>query len=38
MEVLQEAVSPGELGKILKTLPDDFGRLFVGSDGQMPNA
>jgi uncharacterized protein (DUF2267 family) len=36
-EVLQEAVSPGELEKIRAQLPDEFDRLFAaGSVGAMP--
>jgi uncharacterized protein (DUF2267 family) len=28
LEVLKEAVSPGEIGDILSVLPEDFGELF----------
>jgi uncharacterized protein (DUF2267 family) len=36
LEVLQDAVSPGEIGDVLARLPDDYQRLFTGSAGRMP--
>lgn len=38
-EVLQEAVSEGEIAKIRRSLPNDFQRIFeAGSRGRMPQA
>ncbi|HEX5418846.1 MAG TPA: DUF2267 domain-containing protein [Gammaproteobacteria bacterium] len=37
IEVLQEAVSPGEMGNILERLPDDYLRLFTGGGDKMPS-
>ena len=36
LEVLREAVSPGEIRDVLDQLPDDYRRLFEGSHGRMP--
>lgn len=36
IEVLGEAVSPGAVEKLRGQLPDDYDRLFVGSQGRMP--
>jgi uncharacterized protein (DUF2267 family) len=36
MEVLTQAVSQGEIGDVLERLPDDYRRLFAGSEGKMP--
>ncbi len=36
LEVLQEAVAPGEIQDVLNQLPPDYKRLFGGSQGQMP--
>ena len=36
IEVLTQAVSPGEIVDVLDRLPDDYRRLFVGSEGKMP--
>jgi uncharacterized protein (DUF2267 family) len=33
--VLAEAVSPGELDKIIDQVPEDFGPLFAGSEGRL---
>lgn len=38
LEVLQEAVSPGEINDVLDQLPPDYRRLFAGSQGEMPSA
>ena len=35
LEVLREAVSAGEVRDVLERLPDDYRRLFVGSQGRM---
>jgi uncharacterized protein (DUF2267 family) len=35
MEVLKEAVSPGEIEDLRAQLPPDFQRLFEGSQGRM---
>jgi uncharacterized protein (DUF2267 family) len=36
IEVLQEAVSPGEIHDVLSQLPQEYNRLFAaGSDGAM---
>jgi uncharacterized protein (DUF2267 family) len=36
-EVLQEAISPGEIEDVRAQLPDEFDRLFTaGSEGAMP--
>jgi uncharacterized protein (DUF2267 family) len=37
LEVLQEAVSPGEIGNVLERLPDDYLRLFTGGSDRMPS-
>jgi uncharacterized protein (DUF2267 family) len=34
--VLTEAVSAGEMIDVLERLPDDYRRLFAGSEGKMP--
>jgi uncharacterized protein (DUF2267 family) len=36
LDVLTQAVSAGELADVLDRLPDDYQRLFVGSDGKVP--
>jgi uncharacterized protein (DUF2267 family) len=36
IDVLTEAVSPGEIVDVLDRLPDDYRRLFAGSEGKMP--
>jgi uncharacterized protein (DUF2267 family) len=36
IEVLTQAVSPGEIIDVLDRLPDDYRRLFAGSEGRMP--
>lgn len=36
LEVLQEAVSPGEIDDVLDRLPNDYRRLFAGSQDSMP--
>lgn len=37
IEVLREAVSPGEIRDVLDQLPDDYRRLFeAGTKGKMP--
>jgi uncharacterized protein (DUF2267 family) len=33
IDVLTQAVSPGEIGEVLDRLPDDYRRLFAGSEG-----
>ncbi len=38
LEVLGEAVSPGEMSDVKSQLPKDYQRLFEGSRGRMPNA
>ncbi len=38
MEVLQEAVSPGEIEDVLANLPADWAPLFGGSRGRMRSA
>jgi uncharacterized protein (DUF2267 family) len=38
LEVLQEAVSPGEINDVLAQLPPDYRRLFAGSQGELPPA
>lgn len=38
MEVLQDAVSPGEIEDILAELPADWAPLFGGSRGRMKSA
>lgn len=38
LEVLQEAVSPGEINDVLAQLPADYRRLFAGSQGELPPA
>ena len=38
LEVLKEAVTPGEISDVLNQLPDDYKRLFSGSQGSMPQA
>jgi uncharacterized protein (DUF2267 family) len=35
LEVLQQAVSKGEIGDVMQRLPDDYRRLFAGSGGRM---
>lgn len=37
LEVLQQAVSRGEVEDVLQRLPPDYKRLFAGSRGQMPS-
>ena len=36
IDVLTEAVSPGEIVDVLDRLPDDYRLLFAGSEGKMP--
>jgi uncharacterized protein (DUF2267 family) len=36
IEVLTQAVTPGEIVDMLERLPDDYRRLFVGSEGGRP--
>lgn len=36
LEVLKEAVSPGEIDDVRAQLPQDYQRLFEGSSGPMP--
>lgn len=36
IDVLTKAVSPGEIRDVLDRLPDDYRRLFSGSEGKMP--
>jgi|SRR5688572_795740 len=36
IEVLTQAVSPGEVVDMLDRLPNDYRRLFVGTDGRVP--
>lgn len=36
LEVLGEAVSRPELERIHAQLPDDYARMFAGSEGRMP--
>jgi uncharacterized protein (DUF2267 family) len=36
-EVLGSAVSPGEMIDVLDRLPADYARLFIGSEGKLPN-
>lgn len=36
LEVLKEAVSPGEIDDVRAQLPPDYQRLFEGSSGSMP--
>jgi uncharacterized protein (DUF2267 family) len=36
IDVLTEAVAEGEVGDVLGRLPDDYRRLFAGSEGRMP--
>lgn len=38
LEVLQEAVSAGEIKDVLQRLPEDYQRLFTGSQGKMGRA
>ncbi|MFW6296567.1 MAG: DUF2267 domain-containing protein [Halothece sp.] len=38
MEVLQEAVTQGEINDIKDQLPEEFMPLFAGSEGKMPVA
>jgi uncharacterized protein (DUF2267 family) len=38
IDVLTEAVSPGEISDVVQRLPDDYRRLFAGSEGRMPRA
>ena len=38
IDVLTEAVSPGEIGDVVQRLPDDYRRLFAGSEGRLPRA
>jgi uncharacterized protein (DUF2267 family) len=38
LEVLQQAVSGGEINDVKHRLPDDYQRLFAGSQGKMPGA
>lgn len=35
IDVLTEAVSPGDIVEVLERLPDDYRRLFAGSEGPM---
>lgn len=35
LEVLREAVSPGEIEDVIGQLPEDYKRLFNGSEGSM---
>jgi uncharacterized protein (DUF2267 family) len=35
IDVLTQAVSPGEIVDVLGRLPDDYRRLFAGSEGKM---
>ena len=35
MDVLTKAVSPGEAADVLSRLPDDYQRLFAGSEGTI---
>jgi uncharacterized protein (DUF2267 family) len=37
LDVLSDAVSSGEMMNVLDRLPDDYARLFVGSEGKMPS-
>lgn len=37
MEVLTEAVSQGQIRDVIDGLPNDYRRLFAGSEGKMPN-
>lgn len=36
IDVLTEAVSPGEIVEVLDRLPDDYRQLFTGSEGKTP--
>jgi uncharacterized protein (DUF2267 family) len=36
IDVLTEAVSEGETLDVLERLPDDYRRIFAGSEGRMP--
>ena len=36
IDVLTQAVSAGEIIDVLDRLPDDYRRLFAGSEGRMP--
>jgi uncharacterized protein (DUF2267 family) len=36
IDVLAQAVSPGESIDVLDRLPDDYRRLFTGSEGKTP--
>jgi uncharacterized protein (DUF2267 family) len=36
MEVLSEAITPGEISDIRAQLPPEYNPLFEGSQGQMP--
>lgn len=38
IEVLTQAVSPGEIDHALDRLTDDYRRVFAGSEGRMPGA
>ena len=37
LEVLREAVTPGEIDDVRGQLPADYQRLFEGSQGRMPH-
>jgi uncharacterized protein (DUF2267 family) len=37
IEVLAQAVSAGEMIDVLDRLPADYARLFIGTEGSMPN-
>jgi hypothetical protein len=36
MQVLQEAVSGGEMADLRAQLPGEYDRLFAGGEGTMP--
>jgi uncharacterized protein (DUF2267 family) len=36
LDVLQQAVSAGEVQNVLDRLPEDYQRLFAGSEGKIP--
>jgi uncharacterized protein (DUF2267 family) len=38
LEALQNAVSVGEISDVLERLPDDYARLFAGTEGRMRGA
>jgi uncharacterized protein (DUF2267 family) len=38
IDVLTQAVSQGEIIDVMDRLPEDYRRLFAGSEGKMPRA